>query len=175
MKIYSSLTFTDIADYDHEAGVFPTLVWQVPADAVPGQEFYVGDFSTDAEGQVFWSIIKIIVEAHETNADFSSEVSRLYTQWEEVTFSTMMEADRFFDDTNEETEVQHIGIFERDMEFPANGVSMPVLTAADEAQYLNDNRLVTVGEVCKVGRCAGDTNLYEPTDYVVDNIVTYTV
>ena len=45
----------------------------------------------------------------------------------------MWEASQYIADWS--TEFKHIEIFERDFEKPAGGVSMPVLTAAEETQY----------------------------------------
>lgn len=52
---------------------------------------------------------------------------------------------------------------------------MPVLTAADETTYMNNNVIGNADDVCKVGKCAGDTSLIAPTDFIDANILTYIV
>lgn len=100
MNVHSSIILADIENYDHKAGIFQTLVWQVPTCALPDEEYYLGYFSTNTEEveedddivlrrqlavevppeiTVFWKIIKIIVRKHDTAAHFSVPVDRLYS------------------------------------------------------------------------------------------------
>lgn len=79
MDIWSGLIISDITDYDHAAGVIPTLVWQMPTNAKTGDQYFFGNFLNNAAGDVWWLFIKAIAIAPDTSADHSTEVSRLYT------------------------------------------------------------------------------------------------